>query len=160
MYPTFLRPPILTTGDYKRMLMRYLAPQDWYQEGLGLCSYTDEHGHAHNHVISSTHESSVISHHEIQLVDVNTIMTHNFTTKIMDHNDPTITPRPVYENTELHRNDATLMSLKSGCPQSREAMDYLSKTISRGSTAHAILKAFLPFLEKANQHQSAPTRPT
>ena len=141
------------------MLMRHLAPQEWNHEGLGLCSYTDEHCHTHNHVISFTHERNIVRHLEIQLVNVNTIMTHNFTTKIVDHDDPNITPRPGDEQAELRGEDATFMTLKSGCPQSREAMDYLAMAIPRGSTVHGILKAFLSFLEKANHHQSTPTKP-
>ena len=110
-------------------------------------------------MISFTHEGDIVRYLEIQLVDANTIMTHNFTTKIVDHNDPNITPRPVDKQAELRGEDATIMTLKSGCPQSPEAMDYLAMAISRGPTVHGIIKAFLAFLEKANHHQSAPTKP-
>ena len=141
------------------MIMRNLAPQERDHEGLRLRSYTDEHDHTHNHVICFTHERDIVRDLEIQLVDINTIMTHNFTTKIVDHDDPNITPHPVDDQAELHGEDATIMTLKSGRPQSPEAMDYLAMTISRGSTVHGIIKVFLPFLEKTNHHQSAPAEP-
>ena len=83
----FFDPPFLATGDGKRMFVRHLTPQECDRKGLGWCSYNDAHGHAHNHVIRFTHERSVMNHLEIQLVDVHTILTQNFTTKRVDYDD-------------------------------------------------------------------------
>ena len=90
----------------------------------------------------------LVRHLEIQLVDVNTIMTHNFTTKIVDHDDPNTMPCPVDEQAELRGEDATIMTLKSGCPQSPEAMDSLAVAILHSSTVH-----------RAWHHQNLPVIP-
>ena len=52
-------------------------------QDLVMCSYSDDERCVQDHVISFAYSPSVIRDLGIQLVDVSTIMTQNFTAKIL-----------------------------------------------------------------------------
>ena len=140
--------------DVKRMIFVHLHPASWMHRGLKVCNYRDNAGKLHEHVVRLTNKLDVIKHLEVQLVDVATIMSHNFTTTIVDPSDPDIIPRAEDKRAEERAKDDTIMHLKSSCPGNQEAIEFLAKTISNGSTVHSITRAFLNFLHRSNHHGS------
>ena len=82
-----------------------------------------------DHAVSLTNRRDVIKNFEIQFVNVNTILTHDFNQVTVEPDDPGITPLPPNETAESRTKDPTIMVLKSSCPKTTKPWNIWQTTL-------------------------------
>ena len=143
----FFVPEFIVTEDLKHFLRIHLDPMDWNYQGLGVCSYTNNGGQEHPHVISFTTKHSTIEKLEIQLVDVSSIYTHEFTFVIVEPDDQAITPKPINDSLERWAKQETIRCLKGTCPKNGKALAFFAQAFKTGTTVFGITQEIMLFLQ-------------